>query len=208
METGFANTRSPKQITNVNVGAGNTGVTAANPPEPGAAPPAPRPGTRGDDSGTGAPLAGARPERTAEPPPPGTRSTGRHRPRPPGPALPCPVPRPPGRQRRRSVSPRERGGDRAGSSAGPGAHGWARSGLPHLRAVLQRLLDGQLVDAGHGGGRADCAPLQLRSPQRSDPPLLPGHNTASPAPLRAGCPALPAWLFHWFFHPACPACYW
>lgn len=96
METGFANTRSPKQITNVNVGAENTGGTAANPPEPGAAPPAPRPGTRGDDSGTGAPLAGARPERTAEPPPPATRSTGRHRPRPPGPALSRPVPRPPG----------------------------------------------------------------------------------------------------------------
>lgn len=134
-----------------------------------------------------------------------------HRKAPATPAGPCPVPScpPPSRhQRRRSVSPRERGGDRAGSSAGPGAHAWARSGLPHLRAVLQRLLDGQLVDAGHGGGRADCAPLQLRSPQRSDPPLLPGHNTASPAPLRAGCPALPAWPFHWFFHPACPACYW
>lgn len=136
------------------------------------------PGSSARDAGrwqqTGAPLAGARSERTAEPPPPGTRSTGRHRPRPR--ALPCPVPRPPGRQRRRSVSPGERGGDRAGSSADPIRPPWPAGCPPASPRWAACRCRAWRRPSG-------CAPLQLRGLSGATRPSSPA--TTRPPPPRS-----------------------
>lgn len=116
-----------------------------------------------------------------------------------------PPSRPPPRLSRR--------GERQGSNAGPGEQGLGPMRPPpdvsHLRAVLQRLLDGQFVDARHGGGRAE--PPRLRSPHASpawpDPPRPP--PAGRPAPCAPGLPIgppAPCPSVHWSSRslPGCP----
>lgn len=69
-------------------------------------------------------------------------------------------------------------------------------GLSHLRAVLQRLLDGQFIDAGHGGHRAE--PPRLRCPRAGpagpDPHRPPPAARRTSRPPRARLPHWRAWL--------------
>lgn len=69
---------------------------------------------------------------------------------------------------------------------------------PHLRAVLQRLLDRQLVDPRHrGGGRAEAGTRWPPTVPHSDPPTAADPDPPSPAGSAAAPPAQPslgAWL--------------
>lgn len=64
---------------------------------------------------------------------------------------------------------------------------------PHLRAVLQSLLDRQLVDPRHrGGGRATAGDAAAAHSSHADPPTAADPDPPSPAAFAAGPPAPPS----------------